>query len=226
MGRPLNKKFFGANASNNIKVQFFNGTSSVNGYIVKQKGTRTFLCQEFGAETTALCRLVDKNAADLVAGEMTMTVVTDSGTVDQVTKITAHRITAGGVGYAWNFDASTSDNKVQIEEAGTDAAGTDADDLEPVITISVQPAASSPTAPADGSFSVTATATLSAPLTYQWEVSEDAGVTFTAIDAATASTLTVTSADPEYVTGNEFRVVVTAAGGISETSDSAALTLL
>ena len=42
MGRPLNKRFFGAPtaAGNEIKVQFHNGTESVNGYIVKQLGSQ------------------------------------------------------------------------------------------------------------------------------------------------------------------------------------------
>ena len=40
MGRPLKKKLFGANASNNLKVQFHNGTDSVPGYIVEQLGTK------------------------------------------------------------------------------------------------------------------------------------------------------------------------------------------
>lgn len=39
MGRPINKRYFGASLADNIKVQFFNGTESVPGYIVKQTGS-------------------------------------------------------------------------------------------------------------------------------------------------------------------------------------------
>ncbi len=46
MGRPLSKRLFGANSSNNIKVQFHNGTASVRGYIVKQTGSKRFICKD------------------------------------------------------------------------------------------------------------------------------------------------------------------------------------
>lgn len=125
MGRPLNKKYFGVNTNNNIKVQFHNGTASVAGYIVKQKGSKTFVCSD-AAGNKATCRLVDKASAALAAGEMTISVKLDDTTVDQVTKITAHKLTVGGVVLPWNFSTSTSDSAVQIEEAGT-AVGAGAD---------------------------------------------------------------------------------------------------
>lgn len=117
MGRPLNKKYFGANSASNIKVQFNNGTSSVPGYIVKQKGSRTFLCQSADG-TKAVCKLVDKSSAALLPGEMSMTVKLDNGTVEQVTKITAHRIVSAAGEFPWNFSTSTTDRTVEIEEAG------------------------------------------------------------------------------------------------------------
>lgn len=129
MGRPLNKRFFGANANNNIKVQFHNGTASVPGYIVKQKGSKKFVCKS-AAGVEATCVLVDKAASALVAGEMTITVKLDNGNVEQVTKISAHRVVAGGVVYGWNFSTSTTDSEVQVEEAGSNAAMAGATDLE------------------------------------------------------------------------------------------------
>jgi selenocysteine-specific translation elongation factor len=129
MGRPLNKRFFGANANNNIKVQFHDGASSVPGYIVKQKGSKKFVCKS-AAGDEATCVLVNKESADLAAGEMTITVKLDNGTVAQVTKITAHRVVAGGAVYGWNFSTSTSDGEAQVEEAGSDSDMTGATDLE------------------------------------------------------------------------------------------------
>lgn len=126
MGRPLNKRFFGIDSNNNIKVQFNSGAGSVAGYIIKQKGSKKFLCSDAGGTVTGICTLVDKDSANLLTGEMSMSVKLDDTTVDQVTKITAHRITAGGVSYPWNFSTSTVDGAVQMEEAGTGtAAGTD-----------------------------------------------------------------------------------------------------
>lgn len=130
MGRPINKRNFGADANNNIKVQFNNGSASVPGYIVKQKGSKKFVVKAFGGTTEFTCQLVDAASASLTAGQMSITIKTDEGSVEQVTKISAHRITAGGVSYPWNYSTSTSDGAVEIEEAGSDTDGTDATDLE------------------------------------------------------------------------------------------------
>ena len=118
MGRPLNKKFFGANALPNIKVHFNNGTSGVVGFIVKQKGAKRFLCQS-AAGVKAICKLVDKAQSSLLPGEMSMTVKLDSGVTGRITKISAHRVTVGGASYPWSFSTSTTDGKAQVEEAGT-----------------------------------------------------------------------------------------------------------
>ena len=47
MGRPLNKKFFGTPTAggSEIKVQFHNGTASVNGWIIKQLDQRNSVAQ-------------------------------------------------------------------------------------------------------------------------------------------------------------------------------------
>ena len=132
MGRPLNNRYFGADANNNIKVQFHNGTSSVNGYIIKQVGSKRFKVQEYGSSSVYKCKLVDKDSADLAAGEMSISVKNDAGTVIQITKIAARKVTAGGVSIKWNFSASTTDGAVEMEEAGTakTATAVSADDFE------------------------------------------------------------------------------------------------
>ena len=120
MGRPLPKRFFGANANNNLRVQFHNGTSSVAGAIVKQKGSKKFKCID-ASSNTAVCRLVSKADGSLAAGEMSITVKNDAGTNLYVTKISRHLVTGSdGNRYPWNFSSSTSDSAVQVEEAGTD----------------------------------------------------------------------------------------------------------
>lgn len=138
MGRPINKKFFGLNASNNLKVQFHNGTASVPGYIVKQKGAKKFLCSD-ASGNQATCFLVDKASAALAAGEMTITVKLDNATVDQVTKISGRTITVGGTKYPWNFSTSTADGAAQVEEAGTgiDDQGTAGDTSDDTLDSSV-----------------------------------------------------------------------------------------
>ena len=129
MGRPLKKSFFAADAGENIKVQFHNGTASKPGFIVKQKGSRRYLCQD-KAGNQALCILVDKAAGAVLAGEMSITVKTDGATIKQVLKLTRHKITTATGVYPWNFSTSTTDGAVQVEEAGTDDQLTGATNLE------------------------------------------------------------------------------------------------
>ena len=134
MGRPLSKQqFFGANALNNLKVQFHNGVTSVRGYIVEQTGSKRFKCIDSDGNT-AVCYLVDKASADLAAGEMSITFKYDDGTVQQATKIARHKATFNydGINQSmpWGFATSTTDGRWQVEEAGTDAYFTSAKDWE------------------------------------------------------------------------------------------------
>jgi len=119
MGRPLNKRYFGAptTAGDEIKIQFHNGTSSVNGYIVKQLGSKKFRCTDGIIEKD--CFLVDKAAGTIAAGEMSIVVKDDAGAVKQVTKISGRKVTLdSGASIAWNFSDATDDAAVEMEEAG------------------------------------------------------------------------------------------------------------
>jgi len=123
MGRPINKKFFGFDNNDNIRVRFHNGTASVDGAIQRQRGSKTFICVD-AAGTTASCRLVAKADGSLAAGEMTIKVKADDGTLGYVGKISGRKITAvntaGTVIFTgpWNFSVSTTDTYIQVEEAG------------------------------------------------------------------------------------------------------------
>ena len=118
MGRPLNKRFFGAptTGGSEIKVQFHNGTASVNGYIVKQLGSKKFRCTDGVIEKD--CFLVDKAAAALTAGEMSIVVKDAEEAIKQVTKISGRKVTLdSGESIAWAYGAATA-TVVEIEEAG------------------------------------------------------------------------------------------------------------
>ena len=137
MGRPLNKRFFGPPTvdGNEIKVQFHNGTGSVNGWIIKQLGSKKFRCTD--GTVIKDCFLVDKSAADgdtpaaVTAGEMTITVSDNDGVLKQVTKISGRKVTIDtGETVAWNMTAATAAGAVEMEEAGTNAAQAGADDFE------------------------------------------------------------------------------------------------
>lgn len=135
MARPLNKRYFGppTAAGNEIKVQFHNGTASVAGWIVKQTGSKRFKCSD--GTVTKTCYLKDKASADLLAGEMSITVKDDAGVAKRVVKLAGRKLTHadGTIGY-WSFSASTTDGKVEMEEAGEDQviddSTTDEDDFE------------------------------------------------------------------------------------------------
>jgi hypothetical protein len=148
MGRPLNKRLFttaagGATAgANEIKVNFHNGTSVVEGTIVRQKGTKKFVVAETGAtDTEVTCTLTTgKLPAALVAGEMSISVQGSDSETYGVSKISGRTLTVeapsatgsnalDGQKLAWDF-AAASAGKVKVEEAGDDdVANSDDDDF-------------------------------------------------------------------------------------------------
>jgi len=148
MGRPLNKRLFttaaaGATAgANEIKVNFHNGSSVVEGTIVRQKGSKKFVVAETGtADTEITCTLVTgKLPAALSSGEMTISVHGADIETYGVSKITGRKVTVvapsatgsnalDGQSLAWDF-AAASAGKVKLEEAGDDdVANTDDDDF-------------------------------------------------------------------------------------------------
>jgi hypothetical protein len=99
----------------------------------------------------------------------------------------------------------------------------------PVITIDTQPSANTVTDGDPASFAVTASISdADATLSYQWEVSTDSGSSWASVQDADGSgdELSIDPADAEYVTGNEFRVVVSGTNGaVDVTSDEVALTI-
>ena len=147
MGRPLNKRYFAkadvgpTAAGNEIKVSFHNGTAVKEGFIVRQRGSKRFVCSEIGAaDTLHTCTLAaDKLPAALVDGEMAISFKMDDGETYSVSKIAGRKVTLSapsatgantydGVSVAWGFGNYT--DQAMIEEAGDDdAAGVDDDDF-------------------------------------------------------------------------------------------------
>jgi len=149
MGRPLNKRLFGVAGvgptagGNEIKVNFHNGTAVKEGYIVKQKGSKRFVCEEI--ETAGLFTCTLKTGvlpAALSAGEMAISFKMDDAETYTVSKITGRKATLSapsatgsnaydGKSVPWNFATSTTDGAAQVEEAGDDNTliGSDDDDF-------------------------------------------------------------------------------------------------
>ena len=145
MGRPLNKRLFGTPTAggNEIKVNFHNGTAVKEGYIVKQVGSKKFVCEEIGTAGEFTCTLTTgKLPAALAAGEMAISFKMDDEETYTVSKIAGRKVTLSapsatganaydGKSVPWNFAASTTDGAAQVEEAGDDntLVGTDDDDF-------------------------------------------------------------------------------------------------
>ena len=100
MGRPLNKRLFGVAGvgptagGSEIKVNFHNGTAVKEGFIVKQKGSKRFVCEEIGTGGLFTCTLTTgKLPATLAAGEMTISFNMDDAETYTVSKITGRKAT-------------------------------------------------------------------------------------------------------------------------------------
>ena len=148
MGRPLNKRFFAAAnvgptaAGEEIKVNFHDGVSVKEGFIVKQKGSKRFVCSALGAvDTEHTCTLATgKLPAALTSGEMAISFAMDDGETYGVSKIAGRKVTLAkpsptganaydGKSVPWGFGSYVS--QAQVEEAGDDDVllGTDDDDF-------------------------------------------------------------------------------------------------
>ena len=114
---------------------------------------------------------------------------------------------------------------VSLSVAAADSG--DAEDtvtVDRAITISAQPQNLSVVDGEAATFSVTATATGTGDLAYQWQLSTDDGSTWANLSSATSATLafeTVALADDD----NQYRVIVSTAGAANATSNAATLTV-
>ena len=98
MGRPLNKRLFGkagvgpTASGNEIKVNFHNGTAVKEGYIVKQKASKKFVCEEIETAGEYTCVLTTgKLPAALTAGEMSISFKMDDSETYLVSKISGKK---------------------------------------------------------------------------------------------------------------------------------------
>jgi hypothetical protein len=95
----------------------------------------------------------------------------------------------------------------------------------PVITINTHPA-NQTAASGSATFTVTASVTENATLSYQWQKQESSGSSFSDISGAISATLSRSSLTNANDNGDLYRVVVSATGGaVSVTSNAATLTV-
>lgn len=139
--------------------------------------------------------------------------------------------TPGWVKYTTYVDANgNTRNKSEVLVAMSSLTGdNDTVDPDPVITIGTQPLAASVTAPAPATFTVVASATRGATLSYQWQVQQEGTGTWADIaDATLASYTTGATATGDgagATDGDNYRVIVSATGATPVTSTAVALTV-
>jgi hypothetical protein len=145
MGRPINKRFFGTPtaAGKEIKVDFWGSASVLQGYIVKQLGSKKFRVAALGTGgTPTYDRFLTwgKLPAALTGTEMAISVKADDGETYNCKKIAGRKMTViaptatgsnvyDGKSIPWNFSTALDDGAVEVEEAGDDDAGTNATDF-------------------------------------------------------------------------------------------------
>jgi len=149
MGRPLNKRLFGvanvgpgAATGNEIKVNFHNNTAVKEGYIIKQLGSKKFVCEEIGTPGQFTCTLTTgKLPAALAAGEMAISFKMDDEETYTVSKIAGRKVTLSapsatgsnaydGKSVPWNFATSLVDGAAEVEEAGINNVLVGTDDTD------------------------------------------------------------------------------------------------
>ena len=146
MGRPINKKFFGTPtaAGKEIKVDFWGSASVLQGYIVKQLGSKKFRVAALGTGgTPTYDRFLTwgKLPAALTGTEMSISVKADDGETYNCKKIAGRKMTViaptasgfnayDGKSIPWNFSISNTDGAVEVEEAGDNDAGLNATDFD------------------------------------------------------------------------------------------------
>lgn len=66
MGRPINKRNFGAtgvDATPTVPIRFHDGSNLIEGFILSQRGTNKFNCSNDGGTITRVCRLTSDGSA-------------------------------------------------------------------------------------------------------------------------------------------------------------------
>mgnify|MGYP006231934207 FL=1 len=103
MGRPINKRNFGATggAPSTIPVRADIDGTDFEGFIVRQRGSKTFNVSNDGGTKVGDCNLVNKITGH-DNGECSIVGIKDDGNAVAIQKITAHKaVDYAGVIYSW-----------------------------------------------------------------------------------------------------------------------------
>jgi len=114
---------------------------------------------------------------------------------------------------------------IDVPTATSGDASDDATVVDRTITISVQPANASVAEGETATFSVTAAASPTAALTYQWQKQEGGAGSWSNVSGATSASYTTGATVIADDNGDAYRVIVSSSGATSVTSSAATLTV-
>lgn len=117
MGRPIDKLFLGAtgvNAAPTIPIRADIDGTDFEGYIVAQKGSKTFRVSNDNDSLQGECVLVNKITGHS-AGEMSIVGLTEAGVAVAIQKITAHKaVDYSGNVYTWATLDDSSESLLRL----------------------------------------------------------------------------------------------------------------
>ena len=206
MGRPINKRYFGTGAGNQIKVRFKTGGTEYDGYIVKQTGSKRFTVSDGTRTITGY--LVNKSTGGLDNGDIIINVLTDAGTYVQATKLYSRvAITEDNQKIAWNFADDQADGAVRVADVEGSIQQTITLDTDLVQQLGV-------TEPDPITYTVVASGV--GDLTYQWQLDAGTTGTWADINGATSASYTIDPTANATDDGNSLRVIVSSASGAAD----------
>ena len=177
---------------------------------------------------------VTKAGRGIAASEQAKTVVFVDETEAALAENKARGINAPGWWSYFTYTDGSGKTRHKAEHlvfiANPDTTETQPDDaiaadVQNIVTISVQPADASVTAPATATFSVTASVTTgTGTIAYQWQLSTDSGASFSNISGANSASYTTpaTTAGTLDEDGYQYRVKLTTDTGADEVVSTAA----
>lgn len=113
MGRPINKKFLTGSAENPIKILAKFDSGEEYGIINEQVASRRYVVKS--GINTAICQLVDKDAGDLLDGEMTISGTNADSDVVRIAKLLSNKAMGyDDVAYQWGFESPIG-NMLELE---------------------------------------------------------------------------------------------------------------
>jgi len=117
MGRPVNKRYFGATggAAANIPIRFHDGSNLIEGYILSQRGTNKFNCSNDGDTITRICRLTSDGSEPNADLECQIIGIGDGGGAIAIKKLfNRTAVDYNGNRYTWTAEDDSTESLLRL----------------------------------------------------------------------------------------------------------------